>query len=60
MSLFIEPQKNTTSTLLENYLASPELDFKDVIGVICDFLLAGIDTVCKLYFALMLQKSFLF
>lgn len=46
MSLFAERHKSSTLTLLENYLASPELDFKDVIGVVCDFLLAGIDTVC--------------
>nr|AGT57842.1 cytochrome P450 302a1 [Leptinotarsa decemlineata] len=44
MSLFSEREKNTPSTLLETYLSSPELDFKDIIGVICDFLLAGIDT----------------
>lgn len=52
MSLFTEPHKRSTSTLLENYLASPELDFKDVIGAVCDFLLAGIDTVCasKIHF----------
>nr|CAH7756670.1 unnamed protein product [Callosobruchus chinensis] len=44
MSLFKERDKNTPLTLLETYLSSPELDFKDIIGVICDFLLAGIDT----------------
>lgn len=43
MSLFDETKHQTT--LLENYLASPELDFKDIIGMVCDFLLAGIDTV---------------
>lgn len=46
MSLFTERQTSTSLSLLENYLASPEVDFKDVIGVVCDFLLAGIDTVC--------------
>lgn len=45
MSLFSETEGNKPSTLLESYLASPELDFKDIIGMICDFLLAGIDTV---------------
>lgn len=45
MSLFNETDANRPSTLLEGYLASPELDFKDIIGMICDFLLAGIDTV---------------
>ncbi|CAH2014568.1 unnamed protein product [Acanthoscelides obtectus] len=44
MSLFKERDKYTPLTLLETYLSSPELDFKDIIGVICDFLLAGIDT----------------
>lgn len=48
MSLFTESQPSRNLTLLDNYLASPEVDFKDVIGVVCDFLLAGIDTVCKL------------
>lgn len=43
MSLFDETKHQTT--LLENYLASPELDFKDIIGMVCDILLAGIDTV---------------
>lgn len=46
MSLFTERNTNAHLTLLDNYLASPEVDFKDVIGVVCDFLLAGIDTVC--------------
>lgn len=45
MSFFNETDVNKPSTLLESYLASPELDFKDIIGMICDFLLAGIDTV---------------
>ncbi|GJQ70311.1 putative cytochrome p450 [Trypoxylus dichotomus] len=44
MSLFKEKQTATSMSLLENYLSSPELDFKDIIGVACDFLLAGIDT----------------
>lgn len=48
MSLFYERDKNDPSTLLETYLSSPELDFKDIIGIICDFLLAGIDTVSSL------------
>lgn len=45
MSLFSERDVSKPLTLLESYLASPELDFKDIIGMICDFLLAGIDTV---------------
>lgn len=32
-------------SLLEEYLRSDETDFKDVIGMIVDTLLAGIDTV---------------
>lgn len=32
-------------TLIERYLASDSVDLKDVIGVACDFLLAGMDTV---------------
>lgn len=57
MSLFTEPNRHTTSTLLENYLASPELDFKDVIGVVCDFLLAGIDTVCSFCYKSILMTT---
>lgn len=45
MSLFNERDISKPTTLLESYLASPELDFKDITGMICDFLLAGIDTV---------------
>ncbi|KAG5863274.1 hypothetical protein JTB14_027897 [Gonioctena quinquepunctata] len=44
ISLFSERDQNTPLTLLETYMSSPELDFKDIIGVVCDFLLAGIDT----------------
>ncbi|CAG9771429.1 unnamed protein product [Ceutorhynchus assimilis] len=43
MSLFSE-RSNNTQTLLEQYLSCPDLDFKDIIGMVCDFLLAGIDT----------------
>lgn len=43
MSLFRDQDKNNPS-LLDSYLLSPEVDFKDIIGVVCDFLLAGIDT----------------
>jgi len=32
-------------SLLEQYLASPDLDRKDVIGMMVDMLLAGADTV---------------
>lgn len=45
MSLFSEKDNNKEPTLLEQYLANPDLDFKDIIGMVCDFLLAGIDTV---------------
>lgn len=33
-------------SLLEQYLAAPDLDRKDVIGMVVDMLLAGADTVC--------------
>jgi hypothetical protein len=33
------------ASLLEQYLASPELDRKDVVGMAVDMLLAGVDTV---------------
>lgn len=45
MSLFMENKPELSKTLLEQYLSSPELDFKDIIGMVSDFLLAGIDTV---------------
>ncbi|XP_001601675.1 cytochrome P450 302a1, mitochondrial [Nasonia vitripennis] len=35
---------NEKQSLLEIYLQNPELDFKDVVGMACDMLLAGIDT----------------
>lgn len=34
-----------SETLIETYLKNPELDIKDVVGMACDALLAGIDTV---------------
>ncbi|CAG9859105.1 unnamed protein product [Phyllotreta striolata] len=43
MSLFAEKDGDRPS-LLDFYQASPEIDFKDIIGIVCDFLLAGIDT----------------
>ncbi|EFA04695.1 cytochrome P450 302a1, mitochondrial [Tribolium castaneum] len=43
LSTFKEKTSNPP-TLLERYLASASLDFKDIIGVVCDFLLAGMDT----------------
>lgn len=44
MSLFKEKTQEFP-TLIERYLASDSIDLKDVIGVACDFLLAGMDTV---------------
>lgn len=44
MSLFMD-KDNSSPSLVDSYLSSPEIDFKDIIGVVCDFLLAGIDTV---------------
>lgn len=43
VSLFRE--KKEEPTLLESYLASPEIDWKDLIGMVIDLLLAGVDTV---------------
>lgn len=37
--------ENAEKSLLEMYLTTPEIDFKDVIGMSADMLLAGIDTV---------------
>ncbi|XP_011307740.1 cytochrome P450 302a1, mitochondrial [Fopius arisanus] len=31
-------------SILENYICNPNIDLKDVVGVACDMLLAGIDT----------------
>lgn len=36
-------QKNS---FLDAYLSNPALDKKDIVGMACDMLLAGIDTVC--------------
>ncbi|KAK5647028.1 hypothetical protein RI129_005492 [Pyrocoelia pectoralis] len=41
---FFKEDKKKSESLLEGYLSSPSLDFKDIIGMVCDFLLAGIDT----------------
>lgn len=45
MSYFENTRRDRPISLLESYLSCPELDFKDIIGMVCDFLLAGIDTV---------------
>ncbi|KAK6631282.1 hypothetical protein RUM44_005808 [Polyplax serrata] len=37
--------ENAEKSLLEMYLTTPEIDFKDVIGMSADMLLAGIDTI---------------
>lgn len=59
MSIFSEKDNNKEPTLLEQYLANPDLDFKDIIGMVCDFLLAGIDTVSLIVWALyFLQSTF--
>lgn len=44
MSIFQDPNFNSQQSLLDTYFNSPELDFKDLIGIVCDFLLAGMDT----------------
>lgn len=33
-------------SLLDDYLSNPKLDLYDVVGMACDLLLAGVDTVC--------------
>lgn len=45
MSTFSEKEKGSPKTLLEKYLSCDQLDFKDIIGIACDYLLAGMDTV---------------
>lgn len=32
-------------SLLDDYLANPKLDMYDIVGMACDLLLAGVDTV---------------
>lgn len=32
-------------SLLDDYLQNPKLDLPDVVGMACDLLLAGVDTV---------------
>lgn len=39
----ISQKKNS---FLDVYLSNPALDKKDIVGMACDMLLAGIDTVC--------------
>lgn len=43
----LEESENSVPSLLELYLTSPNLDYKDVVGMSVDLLLAGIDTVSK-------------
>lgn len=47
------PEKlgDTVPSLLELYLTSSNLDYKDVVGMAVDLLLAGIDTVSDLCYS---------
>lgn len=38
-------QKGGRRSLLDDYLLNPKLDLADVVGMACDILMAGIDTV---------------
>lgn len=38
-------QKSGRRSLLDDYLLNPRLDLADVVGMACDLLLAGVDTV---------------
>jgi ecdysteroid 25-hydroxylase CYP302A1 len=40
-----EEKSQSPPTLLEQYIASKDLDFKDIVGMACDVLLAGMDTI---------------
>lgn len=40
----IASNSKTTTTLLDHYLTQPDLDMKDVVTLVADFILAGIDT----------------
>lgn len=40
-----ENKNNNEESLLEIYSKNDSLDFKDIVGMTCDMLLAGIDTV---------------
>lgn len=40
--------KDRQLSLLETYLLNENLDERDVIGMACDMLLAGVDTVSKI------------
>ncbi|XP_044750477.1 cytochrome P450 302a1, mitochondrial [Coccinella septempunctata] len=44
MHTYQELNYDQPRSLLDIYLRSNELDFKDIIGISCDFLLAGMDT----------------
>lgn len=39
-------QKSGRRSLLDDYLLNPRLDLADVVGMACDVLLVGVDTVC--------------
>lgn len=45
MHTYQERSNDQPRSLMDIYLRSKELDFKDIIGISCDFLLAGMDTV---------------
>lgn len=47
---FFDDRTNSQSehrrSLLDDYLMNPRLDLPDILGMACDLLLAGVDTVC--------------
>lgn len=56
-------QKSHRRSLLDDYILNPKLDLPDIVGMACDLLLAGVDTVCimisQIYFLnLLAQKLF--
>lgn len=45
LKILANRETDLKESLLETYLKNPNLDVKDVVGMACDMLLAGIDTV---------------
>lgn len=49
--------KSGRRSLLDDYLTNPRLDLADVVGMACDLLLAGVDTVPPHSFMLLLLQT---
>lgn len=56
---YFETERNERDkSLLKSFLEQPNLDFKDVTGMMVDILMAAIDTVRIIYYSFKKKKNY--